>query len=83
MENIWYIATTTIGAVVGWMWKEYNSLKTKVTSIELDVAKNYATNNSVDKLETKMDAQHALINNKLDNINQNILTVVKERFTSN
>lgn len=76
-DNIWYLLTTALIGGVTLVWRKVTGNDNRISALELDIAKNYATNVNVDKLEAKMDAQHTLINSKLDNINNNIINLFK------
>jgi len=68
-------------AIAGWFGRRMYTIDKRFNSIELDLAKNYVTQNEFSTLEVKIDHNNELLNSKIDTINSNILLLVRDKVS--
>lgn len=65
----------TAVACIAWIWRKINGVETKVNAIELKIAEQYVTRPEVKILEDKLDRHNEILTGKIDNVNNNLLTL--------
>lgn len=68
------IGGATIAGLL-WIWRLISGIGDRMTSLELKVAENYVTRPELKVLEDKLDRHNEILNNKVDNVNNNLLTL--------
>jgi len=67
------------GASILGIWRKAVNIDKKFSALELDMAKNYATKNEFQLLDEKIDHLSDTMGNKIDNMNTNILLLLRTK----
>ena len=78
-DKLGTLLATVIGVCIVGIWRKASHIDKKFTELELDMAKNYATKNEFKQLDEKIDHLSELINGKIDNMNTNILLLLRTK----